>query len=859
MKFLRRFLKFTLIGFVCSILLTLGVVLYLTQDLPPLSALKNYRPPIVTEIYSSDGVKIGELYKQKRYVIPFEKIPKLVIHAFIAAEDDRFFEHKGLDFPGIFRAMMVNFKAGDWKQGGSTISQQVARSLFLTRHKTIVRKVKEMILASTMEKHLTKEEILYLYLNQVYLGHGAYGIEAASHIYFGKKTENLTLAEAAILAGLPQSPSHYTPYHHPQKAKGRQIYVLKRMQDEGFITDEQRRKAILQELKIQNDSEFDAAPYFAEHVRKYLMSQYPKIDYLTSGLKIYTTLHSRFQKAAQTHLREGLREVDKRRGFRGVLKHIEKEQVTSYLKEQHKNLVYNKYFTRDLVPLENGNFGFYLDPQLYEEDTPLDVNQIYDGVVTKVDDEKEFIEVHIGTRLGRIALNNLQWASPVNAEVYWESRVLKKPSDAFAEGNILSVKIISILPAQEIELSLEQEPEVQGAVLSLEQGTGKVLSMVGGYDFTKSEFNRAHQAYRQVGSTFKPVIYSAALDKGYTSATMITDAPIIYQDKKNDHKWRPDNYGEKFYGDTLFRTALIKSRNIPTIKIVQDVGVEYVLAYSKKLGITSTMNEDLSSALGSSSASLWEMTRAYSVFANGGKLVEPIFIEKIADRDGKVIEQFKEPLVQRKIEVKVDFDQRREFASVEDKKNAEVKAQELRKFLKQFDASLQENQAISPETAFVTTNLLEAVVQEGTGWRLKELNRPVAGKTGTTDNYEDAWFIGYTPDVVTGVWVGMDDKSKAIGKFETGSSAAAPIWTNYMKEVLENYPKKEFVAPQGITFLKIDPETGLLAQPQAKNGVYAAFKQGTEPSEVEEQKEDIVIEEDNAQEKKTTDETLRGF
>ena len=855
---LKRILRIAFLTAVAGILVTVAIVLYLTQDLPPLHALKNYRPPIVTEVFDTNGVKIGEYYLQRRHVIAYKEIPKIIVQAFIAAEDDRFFEHQGLDFKGMLRAFIVNLKAGELKQGGSTITQQVARSLFLTRRKTIIRKIKEIILASTMEQHLSKDEILYLYLNQVFLGHGAYGIESAAHIYFGKSAKDLTLAEAALLAGLPQAPSHYTPYHHPERAKQRQIYALQRMKEVGFITEQQMKKATDEEIEIKGNLNFDETPYFVEHVRKYLVEKYGNDTVLTEGLKVYTTLNFEFQKQAQNALKWGLKEVDKRRGYQGVLKHLNAQNISQYLTQQHRTLIEEKYSKRKLVKLTNGDYGFFIDPKHYEENTPLEKEKLYDGIVSSVGDSA--VEVRVVRETGSISFQDMRWARPIDTEVFWQEKLVDKPGSVLKEGDVISLKVIK-LPGEnngKTVFSLEQGPQLQGAVLSFEVGTGNILSMVGGYDFSKSEFNRAIQAYRQVGSTFKPVIYAAALDKGFTPASVITDAPIVYKDEDTNVEWKPDNYGEQFYGDTLFRTAIIKSRNIATIKIVQDISLEYILAYAKKLGIESQLNEDLSSALGSSSTSLWEISRAYSIFPNRGKLIEPVFIKKVLDRDGKVLEEIKEPFI-KKTEVKIDFHLRRNYTSASEQNRDEEKAKELEDFFKTYENNLQKDEVIAPQTAFIMTHLLQGVVQEGTGWKLKELGRPVAGKTGTTDNYEDAWFIGFTPDIVTGVWVGMDDKKEAIGKLETGSSAAAPIWVSYMKEVLRSYPKKEFEAPPAVTFVKINSETGQLADPLDPKGVYEVFKEGTEPTEMQEERPESPKTTEANQKKELEDESSRGF
>ncbi|MBI2026914.1 MAG: PBP1A family penicillin-binding protein [Deltaproteobacteria bacterium] len=855
MKIAKTILRTFLILFVVGIVLSVGGILYLTQDLPPLSSLKKYEPSIVSEVYDRNGSKIGEYYKERRYLIPYKDISPLVIEAFICAEDANFFHHKGLDLSSILRALVVNIKAREWKQGASTISQQVARSLFLTRKKTLIRKMKEMILASTMERYLSKEEILHLYLNQVFLGHGAYGIEAAARVYFQKNSKDLNLAEAALLAGLPQAPSHYSPKtRDPRAAKERQRYVLQQMVEHGYITQEKMNEAYHQNLPIREDFHYQEAPYFTEHVRQYLVEKYGENKVLEGGLQVYTTLNLNFQKAAQKSLTQGLREIDKRRGYRGALKKLLREEIETYLSDQHKNLVYEKYASRDIMKLPDGGFGIHFDPKHYEEPTPLEVSRLYDAVITEVNDDKDVIKIGIGNRRGNIPFDDAKWASPIDEEIHWTARLLSKPSTAFAVGDVIYVRASD---EKKLFFSLEQEPEVQGAILTTEVGSGEILAMIGGYDFSKSQFNRAIQAERQVGSTFKPIVYAAALDKGFTIASVIQDAPIVYKDIERGHTWKPDNYGEKFYGETLFRTALIHSRNIPTIKIVQDIGLEYIFSYARRLGIRSPLNDDLSAALGSSSVTLLEMNQVFSVFVNQGKQIEPYFVKKVVDRYGTVLEENIEPRIYKE-KVVVDFDKTRQFRSDNDRDQNRQKADEIRDFLIQYESSLPQGQSIPEDTAYLMVHLLEGVIQEGTGQKLKVLERSIAGKTGTTDNFEDAWFVGFSPEVITGVWVGMDDKRHSIGKFETGAAAAAPIWGSYMQEVLKAFPKKEFSIPSSISFTKIDPETGLLADPASSRSISAAFKQGTEPVEVP-SVEEKSTQEPRLQSPAEEDPTIRGY
>ncbi len=756
---LRGFAYLVLFCLVAGILGTGGLYFYLAEDLPQIESLKDYNPPVITTVYSDDNRKIGEFYKERRIVVPLSDIPPLLKAAFIAAEDARFYKHEGIDFISIVRAFFKNLEAGAIVQGGSTITQQVTKSFFLTPEKSYRRKLKEAILAYRIEKALTKEEILYLYLNQIYLGHGAYGVQAAAENYFGKSVKELNLAECAMLAGLPQAPSKYSPFRHPEKAKERQIYVINRMVSEEFITNLEATEAISAKLEIQPRKNWfiEEVPYYTEYVRKYVQKRYGADLLYTGGLKIYTAVNIEMQHIAHSEIEAGLRALDKRQGFRGALTHLSLDEIEGFSRTLQKSLGADA----------------------------LHAGQIVKGVVVDLDDRTESVTVRIGRHLGTLLLEDMKWARKPDPNVAYYEAQLKRPSDALALGDVIWVKIKEAPKENKpLRLALEQEPEAQAALLCIETESGHVKTMVGGRDFRQSQFNRAIQARRQPGSAFKPIIYAAALDKGYTPATIIIDSPIIYKDRKRDFTWKPKNYKEKFYGPTLFREALAKSRNIVTIKILQDIGIDYAIDYAKKLGITSPLNRDLALALGASGVSLLELTKAYSVFANSGYLIEPVFITKILDRDGHVLEE----------------------------------------------AAPAMEKVMEKTTAYLMTSLLESVVKSGTGWRVRALNRPVAGKTGTTNNLFDAWFMGYTPRYVTGVWVGFDEE-RPLGKGETGSRAASPIWLGFMKKILADKPVRVFQVPEGIVFIKIDAKTGLLPIPESEKVLFECFKEGTAPTE----------------------------
>jgi len=643
--------------------------LYLNEGLPKISSLKDYRPPVVTTVYSDDNRKIAEFYKERRIVTPLTDMPGMLIDAFISAEDSRFFKHKGIDVLSILRAFFKNVGAGTIVQGGSTITQQVTRSFFLTPEKSYIRKMKEAILAYRIDRRFTKEEILFLYLNQIYLGHGAYGVQAAAENYFAKSVKELNLAECAMLAGLPQAPSRYSPFKHPRSAKERQQYVLNRMVEEGYITEAQAIAAFNTPLHIQPRRNWylEEVPFYTEHVRRYVEQTYGQDVLFHEGLKIYTTANIEMTKIACEEMEKGVHALEERQGFQGPLRNLDGDQM-------------------------------------------------------------------------------------------------------------------------------EQRPIVQGALLCIEANTGNVKAMVGGRNFKDSQYNRAMQSRRQPGSAFKPVIYAAALDKGYTPATIIVDSPIVFQGHEKNAVWKPKNYNGTFLGPTLLRDALAHSRNIVTIKILRDIGIDYAIEYARKLGITSDLVHNLSLALGSSEVSLFELVRAYSVFANQGALIEPVFIKKIVDRSGRVLEE----------------------------------------------ARPTQKSVIDSSTAFVMTSLLEGVVKYGTGRRVSALNRPVAGKTGTTNDLHDAWFVGYTPEYITGVWVGFDEES-SLGNSETGAKAASPIWLGFMQRVLEGKPAHVFRVPEGVVFARIDSQTGLLPGTESKETVFECFKEGTVPSEPI-KKPDAVIE-----------------
>lgn len=736
-----------------------GVYFYLSEELPKIASLADYRPSIITTVYSDDNRKIAEFYKERRIVVALSDIPAMMKDAFIAAEDSRFYKHGGIDFLSIVRAFFKNIEAGTIVQGGSTITQQVTKSFLLTPEKSYSRKIREAILAYRIDKSFSKDDVLFLYLNQIYLGHGAYGVEAASENYFGRSATELNLAECAILAGLPQAPSRYSPFRYPERAKQRQIYVLNRMVAEGYITNIQATEAINTPLDIKPRRNWyiEKVPVYTEHIRRYVEKKYGPTVLYREGLKIYSAVNIEMQKMARKHVQKGLLALDKRQGYRGPESHLEPEAIEAFSKTIRDEL----------------------------DESPLEEGKLLKGVVLDVDDQDKVVTVRMGKIMGIIRLADMRWARAPNPDIPYYEEAVRHPGRVLTVGDVIQVEAKQLIEGtDQWALSLEQTPKVQAALLSLLAENGHVKVMIGGREFKQSQFNRAIQSRRQPGSAFKPIIYASALDKGYTPATMIIDSPIVYQDTLRDFTWKPRNYGEKFYGPTLFRDALAKSRNVITIKILRDIGIDYAIAYARKLGITSALSRDLSLALGSSGVSLLELVNAYSVFANLGYRIKPVFVTRILDRDGNILEENK----------------------------------------------IERKKVIEKNTAYIVTNLLEGVVQNGTGRRVRALKRPVAGKTGTTNTYNDAWFVGYTPRYVTGVWVGFDE-GQSLGKSETGSRAASPIWLGFMQEALTGKPVMSFQAPAGVVFSRIDAETGLLPIPESKETIFECFKEGTVPTE----------------------------
>jgi len=769
-------------SFVLSVLLLLIVggllFFYHSHRLPDFAPLKERNLNAFSIVYSEEDEVIGKYLMENRIPISYERIPKQLVNAFIAAEDADFFQHKGVDYKAILRALFKNFLAGRIVQGGSTITQQVTKTFFLTPKRSLTRKLKEVAYAFGLEQNLTKEEILALYLNNIYLGNGAYGVEAAADSYFNKRVEQLNLAEMAMMAGLVKAPSRYSPVNNLKRARDRQAYVLTRMAELAFISQEQREKALRIPLKIQSreSAYFSRAPYFTELIRHQVERKYGKEKLYQEGLRIYTTLDLSLQKNAQRSVEAGLRELDKREGFRGPIQTLSPKEA---------------------LELPNKKKGSL---------PPLPQKEIFEGVILSKEDAKKSYTVWVEDRKGILPFSEMSWALTIKRTPTYKPEKVKTAGDLLKPGDVIYVRMKEPPKKdQPLLLTLEQEPLVQGALLCLDPKTGYVRAMVGGRDFSESQFNRAISSRRQPGSAFKPMIYGAALEKGYTPSTILMDSPVEYSDPDGGTYWAPKNYDEEFMGPITFRNALAHSRNVVTVKILEDIGVGYALQFMKRLGIESPIKRDLSIALGTSGVSMMELTSAFAVFANGGERIKPIFIKKIVTMSGEVLEE------------------NTPYIEMEEKEEEE----EMPK-----TPSPAPERVISPQNAFIMTHLLQGVVQHGTGQRAKVLGRPVAGKTGTSSDYSDAWFIGYSPSLLAGVWVGFDDKA-SLGKNETGARAALPIWISFMSQALRNTPIETPKTPPGITLIRVNIETGLPASTDSPETITEAFIDSSVPRENE--------------------------
>ncbi len=870
-KWLKVLIVVAALGIVLAAVSAVVLYWYFSRDLPPLYSLKDYRPNIITQIYADDGSLIGEYAEERRKIVPLERVPQYLIDAIVITEDARFFKHEGLDYIRIAGAAWEDIKAGGKpKEGASTITMQVARSFFFTKRKLLSRKIKEAILATRIERYLTKDEILFLYLNQIWMGRRSYGVQVAAENYFGKDISEVTLAEAAVLAALPRAPARYSPVNHPDKCKARQKLVLDIMVQAGKITEEEAEEAYAEPLRIVEIPNLSATetPYFTEHVRRYLVETYGEERVLLDGLQVFTTCNLKLQRAAQEAVRRGIdgpKGLDKRQGYRGPLRNLETEDDrVKFLEESEEKLA------AAWVREHKKNPGADAESKRPEK-IPLEVGEEYEALVTSINNKKKLVYLKVGRSEGYMSLEDMAWARKPNPDVPPEWIKLKSPSQALNVGDVILARVKEAVIEKDrsyYRFALEQDPLSQAGLLAFSVRTGEVKALIGGYDFFQSQLIRPVQSARQPGSSFKPINYAAALAhpmRSYTTATVILDSPVVFDhalpqdDDRDDTTWRPDNFSETFSGPCTFHQALAKSINMISIKILDDIGVGYSRKFAKKMGIKSPMPKDLSIALGSSPVTLVEICRAYNVFASGGYMVEPIYIRRIYDRDGNLLEYMEgsEPEVAAPASVNPGDEIKEEDLLGEEMEEEVAPASpvipqpvspeeegELR--FEEYLAELRDGlipsippvgtpvrgpRVMDPQTAYLMTSLLKGVVQYGTGWRAKSLGWPLAGKTGTTNDFKDAWFLGYSPEIICGVWVGFDDFSKSLGRYETGSKAALPIWMEFMQKALEGKSPIDFPQPPGIEFANIDNETGLLAGPCSTSTSFLAFKAGTVPTE----------------------------
>ena len=801
---LRWFLFVALVLVNAAVAVFIGGWLWLSRGLPSVETLAAYRPPVVTEITSSDGAVVGELFEERRRIVPYERIPPRVVQAFLAAEDKNFFRHRGVDWAGTVRAAVNTYLLRRKVQGGSTITQQTAKALLVSSEgfaegtrKNLRRKAREAILAARLEQAFPKEELLWLYLNGVYLGHHSYGIESAAENYFRRTVEELTLPEAALLAGLPQAPSRYSPVLHPEAARQRRSYVLRRMREDGFITEEERRAADATPVRVHaiDDPFREVAPFYAEVVRRRVVDRLGNERVLRDGLRIETAMDLDEQRAAQQAMLGGLLAVDRRQGFWGPVARVAGEE-----REALRRRLARAWPAGSLA---TGGHAV--------------------GIVTAAEPGSGVARVEIGDQVGLLPVSGMRWARPPNPQVHWEYAMIRDPSVALRPGDVVLVRRVSrdelvaaekaipsgkpdAVPEAALLFALEQEPRLQGALVSVDPGTGYVEALVGGYDFEASEFNRALQACRQPGSAFKPILYAAAIEKlGFTPATILTDAPVVFRDA--DHTWKPQNFGEDFKGDVTLRSAVVSSMNIPAVKTAERLaerqGGGFLAEWAGSLGLTTPVLPGLASALGSSCATLFDLVDVYATLERQGVRRTSLLVKRVLDRDGRIVEDRVAPT-----DPWVPLSERLAGAF------AEVRDEPVR--------------VIDRRAAFVLQHLMQEVATVGTGARAAALGKPVAGKTGTTNDSFDTWFIGYTADQVSGVWLGFDQNEQPLGRAETGGRAALPIWLTFMQAALRDRPQPDFPIPDGIVFFRMDPATGEEVAPFGA-GVLEPFLEGTGP------------------------------
>ncbi len=792
MKLMLRFFGFLFavgsILFLVGIAGVAGMMWHYSKDLPDYSQLQDYEPPVMTRVHATDGSLVSEYARERRLYLPIQAVPKLVINAFLSAEDKNFYEHGGLDFNGIARAGMLylqNLGSSRRPQGASTITQQVAKNFLLTNELSFTRKIKEALLAMKIERTYTKDKILELYLNEIYLGFSAYGVAAASLLYFDKSVHELTVPEAAYLAALPKAPTYLHPFRQRERAIERRNYVIDRMVENGFVKSAEGEKFKKEPLNVTarpTGAHIFAAEYFAEEVRREIFERYGEKKLYEGGLSVRATLDPKMQILARKVLTDGMTKYDENQGYRGAVQKVDISGDWGVKLAEVKAL--SDIGWKLAVVLETSDQSARIGFQPAREPG---------GAVVK---ERQ---------VGLIGIDGVKWAKAASGPT--RGKPPTKVNQVLEPGDVIYVEPLTGKDGKEIgdnQYRLRQVPEVSGAISVMDPFTGRVLALVGGFSFDQSQFNRATQALRQPGSSFKPFVYAAALDNGYTPSTVVMDSPIEIDQGPGLGVWRPENYSTgKYYGPQTLRFGIEQSRNVMTVRLAQDVGMPLIAEYAKRFGVYDDLPPYLSFALGAGETTVLRMTAAYSMFANGGRRIKPTLIDRIQDRYGHTIYK---------------HDQR------------ECRGCNADKWANQPEPTLvdRREQVIDPMTAYQITSMMEGVVQRGTATVVREVGKPVAGKTGTTNDEKDVWFVGFSPDLAVGVYLGFD-KPKPLGRGATGGHMAAPIVKEFLKVALADKPAVPFRVPAGIKLIRIDAKSGLRVGPGAEKVILEAFKPGTAP------------------------------
>ena len=816
-----KFLKWTfglgLLGGVLAGVLLFVLVMRLSNDLPAYEHLANYTPPIMSRTHAGDGTLIGEYAQERRLFVPIAAVPQHLINAFLAAEDKNFYAHNGIDPMGVVRAAgqnISNILSGRRLEGASTVTQQVAKNFLLSSDVTLERKIKEALLALRLEETFSKQQILELYLNEIYLGLGTYGVASASLIYFDKPLDELSLAEAAYLAALPKAPNNYHPFRRRERAIARRNWVLERMVSNNYITREQADEAAGQDLFVVDRARHlqqYASEYFVEEVRRRTYERFGEEKLYRGGLSIRTTVNTRFQQIAKRALRDGLLAYDRRYGYRGPVARMEwlaeeavAEEATA--EEQEVEIVEAMEEGEEEEP---NNWA----TELTKIDIPSDVAPWRLAVVLGVDEESATVGLRPHwtranrfadeTQTGTIDLAAVEWARAAKTLANGTKILgpkIKAVTDVLAIGDV-----VWVAPTDSENYTLEQYPEVNGALVAIDPHNGRVLAMIGGYSFSASEFNRATQAKRQPGSAFKPFVYAAALDNGFTPASLVLDAPFVMDQGKDHGFWKPENYSRRFYGLSTVRLGMELSRNLMTIRMAQEIGMSAIVKYARRFDINTTMPRALSMALGAGETTLLRLTTAYAMLVNGGKRVQPVFIDRVQDRFGTTLARH---------DTRVCTD----CAAEAWVGQAPPELIDIRE------------EVLSPQTSYQIVSMLEGAVTRGTGRGVSDLGKPLGGKTGTTNDSRDAWFVGFAADLAVGVYVGFDD-NQPLGQGETGGKIALPIFKQFMQSALRDFPTPPFRIPPDVNLVRINAKTGKLATADDEVVILEAFKPGTEPSE----------------------------